>query len=269
MRAMNGATFGARYDAIISEPRMRALYGASGYFNTGYWPAGVTKLVDACDRLVDEIASVIPSDAQTMVDVGCGLGAGTRRIADRFPAALVVGLNLSLWQLAQVKARGVGALVTDAARQALASDAIDAVTAIESPQHFDTRAHFFAEAHRVLRPGGVLTLSDMLFINEETIGAWMLPPANRITTLADYTRTLADAGFVDINVRDATDICWRPYCAAMRGVFAGHEDSLRAIEESLSFYLLASARKADIPRISASMQNEVVSSSEPHHGVSG
>jgi SAM-dependent methyltransferase len=266
---MDGATFGARYDAIISEPRMRALYGASGYFNTGYWPDGVTELVDACDRLVDEIASAIPADARTIVDAGCGLGAGTRRIADRFPAAHVVGLNLSLWQLAQVKARGVGAVVTDAARQALASDTIDAVTAIESPQHFDTRANFFAEAHRVLQPGGVITLSDMLFVDADVIGAWMLPPANRIASLADYTKALADAGFVDINVRDATDLCWRPYCAAMRGVFTGHEDSLRAIEESLSFYVLASARKVDIPRVSASMLNEVVSSSEPHHGVSG
>jgi cyclopropane fatty-acyl-phospholipid synthase-like methyltransferase len=240
---MNGSTFGAQYDAIISEPRMRALYGASGYFNTGYWMDGVTNLVDACNRLVDEIASAIPTDARTIVDTGCGLGAGTRRIADRFPSARVTGLNLSLWQLAQVHARGVGAIVTDAARLSLASDTIDAVVAIESPQHFDTRADFFAEAYRVLRPGGVLTLSDMLFVDEEVIGAWMLPPANRVDSLADYKQLLANAGFVDINVRDVTDLCWRPYCAAMRGVFAGHEQSLRAIEQSLSFYLLASARK--------------------------
>jgi len=261
---MDATTFAERYDAIISEPRMRALYGDSGYFNTGYWPAGTTELRAACDRLVDEIAAPIQRDPAVVIDAGNGLGSGTRRLAARFPDALVIGANLSLGQLAQAKLRS--AVVMDAAQISIASASVDAVVAVESPQHFDTRAAFFAEAFRVLRPGGVLTLSDMLFRDAKPIGPWMLPPANQVESLDAYIALLHAAGFDDVTVRDETAMTWTPFCAEMRRVFRGAEESLRAIEQSVSHYLLASARK---PRESASMQNAVVNSSEPHHGVSG
>src|SRR5688572_21328698 len=96
---MEKAEFARRYDALIAEPRMRKLYGASGYFNVGYWTADTVDLAAACDQLVDEMAAVIPPDAQVIVDVGCGLGAGTRRLAEKFPRAVVLAVNLSTWQL--------------------------------------------------------------------------------------------------------------------------------------------------------------------------
>lgn len=244
MRAlMETATFAARYDATISEPRMRRLYGASGYFNVGYWADGVTELVAACDRMVDEIVRTVPENARVIVDVGCGLGAGTRRVTEQFPRALVLGANVSLWQLAATRSRGVvNTVATDAARMGLADNTADAVLAMESAQHFDTRAAFFAEAHRVLRPGGVLSAADMLF-RDDTIGPWMLPPENR-STLDGYAQALRDAGFTDVNVRDVTALTWTPFCAAMGAVFEENDAARQAIEDSLAHYVLASAHKA-------------------------
>jgi MPBQ/MSBQ methyltransferase len=242
---MDKATFATRYDAAISAPAMRRLYGESGYFNVGYWVDGQTDLVAACDRMVDEIAASVPRDAATIVDAGCGLGRGTRRVADRFPKALVIGANLSLWQLTDAQRRGVRAPVAmDVTEMAAGNGTADAVLAIESPQHFDTRTEFFAEARRVLRPGGVLSMADMLFTTGEAIGSWMLPPENRIESTAAYETLLRSAGFTDIVVRDVTELTWRPYCVAMRAVFEGREDVLHSIEESLSHYVLASARRA-------------------------
>src|SRR5688572_9619461 len=236
--------FAARYDANIGSPRMRALYGDSGYFNVGYWAPGVAGLVQACDRLVDELARFVPAGAALIVDAGCGVGAATRRLAGRFPEATVIAVNISHGQLLQARRRGVETLVVmDATRLALADDAADAVVALESAQHFDTRAAFFAEAHRVLRPGGVIALADMLFHDAEPAGAWMLPAANIGESVEDYAAALARAGFVEVDVRDATGRCWRPYCEALRTVYPDKMEMVAALEASLSHYVLASARK--------------------------
>src|SRR5437763_8517859 len=105
---MQAAAFATTYDEVLREPRMRRLYGDSGYFNVGYWADGAADLSAACDRMVDEIAATLPPAAATILDVGCGLGAGTARLAARFPAARVIAGNVSFWQLTQARARGIG-----------------------------------------------------------------------------------------------------------------------------------------------------------------
>lgn len=241
---MDSVTFSARYDAMIDSRRMRALYGSSGYFNVGYWEPGVTKLVEACDRLVDEVASVVPGDASLILDTGCGVGAGTCRVAASFPRAFVLGVNISHGQLLQARRRGVeNPVVMDAACLAIAHGVADAVIALESAQHFDTRAAFLSEACRVLRPGGVITLADVLFNDPQPAGTWMLPSANTISTVAEYADEMGRAGFVDVKVRDVTDLCWRPYCKVLRGVYPDREEMVEVLEASVAFYILASALK--------------------------
>jgi SAM-dependent methyltransferase len=240
---MQSESFGTRYDDVIASPKMQRLYGDSGYFNVGYWTAGVTDLVAACDRMVDEVASPIAPDSRTIVDAGCGPGAGTRRLARLLPRATVIGANVSLWQLRTTHRRGLPVLATDAALLGIASGSADAVVALESALHFNTRDAFFAEAFRVLRPGGVLTVADMLFRDADAIGPWMVPPANRIAGLADYEQRVHAAGFTAIASRDVTAMTWRPFCDAMRRVYGGEEAALATIADSVSHYLLLSARR--------------------------
>jgi MPBQ/MSBQ methyltransferase len=243
---MGSATFASRYDTVIAEPRMRELYGHSGYFNVGYGVDGVTNLIAACDRLVDEFAAVVPRDSAVILDAGCGLGAGTRRLADRFPRALVVGANLSPRQLDAARRRGVEAAVAmDASNMALGSGTCDAVLAIESAHHFDTRAAFFAEAYRVLRPGGIIAAADMLFSDVDVIGSWMVPRGNRITTTGEYSTALDAAGFTDVSVRDITRVSWRPFCAALRGVSA---DSRAPPGQSRTRWRVTSSPSRAVPR---------------------
>ena len=243
---MRDSEFALKFDVIMTEPRMSALYGDSGYFNVGHWDGGTVDIVDACNRLTDKMAGFVPEDARLIVDVGCGLGAGTRRLQDRFSQATVIGANISLWQLAQAQGRGVESTVAmDAARLAIASGAADAVLAMEAAMAFDTRAQFLAEACRVLRPGGTIALADMLFRDRGPVGHWMLPEANNVGGLDEYAGLLADAGFDAIDVQDATDHCWRPFCALLRRNFPDWpRDRIDALEHSVSHYLLACARKA-------------------------
>jgi MPBQ/MSBQ methyltransferase len=239
------AAFAARYDATINEPRMRALYGDSGYFNVGYWVDGVRDLPSACDRLVDEVASAIGAGASSIIDAGCGLGAGTRRIASRNPGAHVTAINLSVWQLSEAGRRGVTARVAaDATSLPCRSASADAIVAIESAEHFDPREQFFSEAWRVLRSGGVLALSDMIFHDGDAISEQMMLPHRRARSIDEYRSALVDAGFSDVTVRDITADSWTPYCAEMQRVFTGQEAALRSIERALAHYVVAVAHRS-------------------------
>jgi MPBQ/MSBQ methyltransferase len=237
--------FAARYDAIIRHPRTRALYGDSGYFNVGLWTDGIDDQARACDRLVDALAGLIPGDARFILDVGCGLGAGTRRLARLFPEAEVVGGNLSAWQVLEAARQGLErAIVMDAACIPLGDESADCVVAIESAQHFDTRERFLQEAWRVLRPGGRIVLADMLFGDREPIGSWMLPPENHVAGPDAYGDLLRATGFVDVRVEDVTSRTWKPHCDAMRATSPEHRAQIDGFERSLAHYVFASARKS-------------------------
>lgn len=236
--------FAAGYDSIIAAPPMKALYADSDYFNVGYWQAGASGLAQACDHMVDELAAAVPAGARVVLDVGCGRGAGTRRLAEQFPAARVVGINISLDQLIHARRRGLAAaVVSDAAHLGVASGVADSVIACESAQHFDTRADFLAEAYRILRPGGTIALADMLFVEREPVGAWLLPSANAVDGVEAYAELLGSIGFRGISVRDATDVTWTPFCRLMAQVHRGPPGDLEAVEKSLGCYVLATARK--------------------------
>jgi cyclopropane fatty-acyl-phospholipid synthase-like methyltransferase len=236
--------FAGRYDDLIRHPRMQALYGGSGYFNVGYWVDGIAGQAEACDRLVDELAAPIPRDAREILDVGCGLGAGTMRLARRFPEARVTGCNISPWQLAEAERRGLRHTVAlDAADMPFGDGSADAIVAMESAQHFDTRAQFLSEAWRVLRPGGTISLADMLFKDREPVGSWMLPAGNFVPDPAAYAELLRDAGFEDVAVRDLTALTWAPHCAEMRRTSPGHADQIDRFERSLAHYIFAVGRR--------------------------
>lgn len=236
--------FVARYDAIIRHPRMRALYGDSGYFNVGLWVDDINDQPRACDRLVDELAELVPAEARLIVDVGCGLGAGTRRLARRFPETKVVGGNLSSWQLAEARRGGLAhTIVMDAVSMPFPDGVADCVVAMESAQHFDTRERFLREAFRILRPGGRIVLADMLFRDREPIGSWMLPAANHVESPDAYADLLRAAGFAEVSVDDVTSVTWKPHCDAMGAASPEHRAQVGAFERSLAHYVFASARK--------------------------
>jgi len=86
------------------------------------------------------------------------LGAGTGRLLAQLDAPVAIGVDVSPGMLARARARGLRVVRGDAQRLPFATAAFDAVVAGKGVFRYLDPDRGFAEAARVLRPGGVLAL---------------------------------------------------------------------------------------------------------------
>ena len=139
----------------------------------GYWDPGQAPGAEgadrraATDRLVRELVAFAGIGAGAHVlDVGCGIGGSALYLAGSL-GCTVDGVTLSAAQVerARQKARDAGLdgrarfHQADALRTGYPDECFDAIWALESLMHIADRAAFFAEALRLLRPGGVLAIA--------------------------------------------------------------------------------------------------------------
>jgi SAM-dependent methyltransferase len=137
-----------------------------GWLNLGLWEGDggdPDEAPLAVRRLVRTLAADLPSG--DVLDVGNGLGAQDPLIAEVARPSSLTAVNITRSQLvagrdrlAEARARPLNA---DATRLPLRDATMDGVISVEAAFHFPSRARFFAEVVRVLRPGGVLTMSDI------------------------------------------------------------------------------------------------------------
>jgi SAM-dependent methyltransferase len=100
-----------------------------------------------------------PAPATSVVEVGCGTGHWLGEIRSAAaPPALVAGLEPSVQMIARAAAAAPHARLVRAAAERLPwRDAtFDRVYCVNALHHFSDRTRFFAEARRVLKPGGGL-----------------------------------------------------------------------------------------------------------------
>ena len=152
------------YDSI-GEDFFLAL--APGWLNLGLWEGNGSDPAEApvaVRRLVEELAAALPIGGRVL-DVGNGLAAQDPVIAGMAKTRGLVAVNITRSQLVagrdRLREAGAVGVNGDATRLPFADGSFDGVICIEAAFHFPSRARFFAEAHRVLRPGGVLSMSDI------------------------------------------------------------------------------------------------------------
>jgi SAM-dependent methyltransferase len=201
----------AAYDRQMSRPFARHYYGGTGFYNYGYWDATTRSQKRACENLTERILALVPDKRGRVLDVACGLGATTRHLLRHYPASQVTGINISAAQLEEARRRAPGCsfVEMDAVELGFAADCFETVLCVEAAFHFDTRADFFVEACRVLKPGGYLALSDILFARMRR--SRKLPPGNFVPDLDAYRDVCVRAGFTDVEVIDATGECWEGF----------------------------------------------------------
>jgi malonyl-CoA O-methyltransferase len=161
------------------------------------------------EELIDRL-SLVALEPGVVLDLGAATGSAARSLAQRYPAAVIVALDVSLAMLRRAAARSL-VVCADATRLPLATASVDLVYSNLMLQWCDEPDAVFAEAHRVMRPGGFLSFStfgpDTL---SELRAAWSAADGfshvNRFIDMHDIGDALVRAGFTE-PVMDVERVC--------------------------------------------------------------
>ncbi len=174
----------------------------------GLWISGPEPREQALRQLVEKVAREARVEQGSRVcDIGCGYGATARQLAQEH-GARVTAITISPAQHAFAQARegaaqNVAYVLGDWLQSGLPDAAFDSAIAIESSEHMPDKARFFAQAHRVLRPGGRLVVCAWLAREHPTRlqRQSLLEPICRdgrmphLGTESDYRQLAESAGF--------------------------------------------------------------------------
>ena len=133
-------------------------------YSGALWPAGVTTLAEAEERMLALYAERAQlADGQDILELGCGWGSLSLWMAEKFPKSRITGVSNSRTQKefidAEATRRGLKNLriiTCDMNRFDIEAAAFDRVVSIEMFEHMKNYQRLLANVARWLRPGGQL-----------------------------------------------------------------------------------------------------------------
>lgn len=156
------------------------------------WQAGVARAFSRAAPQYDTLASAqreigkalwlaLPTHAKRVLDLGCGTGYWTQRLAARYPNAHLTGLDIAPGMLAHAKAL-YGDVITwqqgDAAAQPFENNHFDLIVSNLAIQWCSDVSAVMQELARVLTPGGEAHITTLLpGTLKEVAAAWQRPEA--------------------------------------------------------------------------------------------
>ncbi len=264
-----------RSDLVYTMLRPQDLWSInSTYLNLGYWP-DAENIDQASRQLAELISSKAKFDqCEAVLDAGCGLGDQCVDWAQNNPNTSFVAIDNAESQIQHarnnVEAANLDERITfyclDATKTGFNGESFDAIVALESAFHFNSRQDFIEHAMHLLRPGGILVMADFIKSSPLSIRqklalkfgtlSWQIPIKN-LCDIKEYRTRIEQAGFIGIEVENITEQVITPFSkfikhrisqssykqssqvivrlAAMAMVHTGFLDSLN--------YVIASARK--------------------------
>lgn len=145
--------------------------------------------------------------AQSLLDVGCGVGASINALSQLMPQLTTTsGVTLSHVQAERATHNDLSVIVATFHALPYPDQSVDVVIAIESMIHSDQPEHFWHEVQRVLRSGGMVFVCDDVLCDANNAmvslfqKGWHAP---NLQSQADHVR-LADAA--GLTFCDATNL---------------------------------------------------------------
>lgn len=209
--------YSSLHELVVPDQGDASCLDARFWFNMGYWKEART-YADAGAALAVRLADAAGlAPGHVVLDAGFGFGEQDLLWARQYDVKRIVGLNITLKQVDFARQRvdlagladRVDLRLGDAMDPPFQNNTFDTVLALESAHHFRPREAFFAQAARVLKPGGMLGVADIIAAREPKdvnhLQAWMTrrmtgSPGANFYSRDVYAKKLAKAGFVDVKV---------------------------------------------------------------------
>lgn len=153
-------------------------------------------------QLYEAVAGAAELSGKDVLEVGCGRGGGAAFVFEHFDLRSMTGLDLARQAIERCRARyarpGLQFVAGNAERLPFRDAAFDAVLSVESTHCYADPPSFLREAHRVLRPGGLLLLADLRSTEPTQDGVFAREDVARLR------KQLAEAGFRTLDEEDIT-----------------------------------------------------------------
>lgn len=160
------------------------------------------------------------TDGMQLIDIGSGLGGPARYMASTY-GCIVTGVDLTdeFVKVANVLTERCGMAAQVSSRQAsalslpFADESFDRATLIHVGMNIEDKAKLFAEARRVLKPGGRFGLYEIMQMRDGALPypmPWaMTPETSFVCTPETYRQLLGEAGFTVESEQDRSALAIR------------------------------------------------------------
>jgi avermectin B 5-O-methyltransferase len=147
------------------------VYGEQQMLHYPIYKSGNQDLLEGQRNFTDHcVGRLGPLAGRRMLEIGCGNGVQSLYVHETYRPAHLLGIDinesnirLALEGKRKRGAEGIDFAVDNAQVLAKVEDAsIDAAICTESAHHYPDKQAFLRQVHRVLKPGGLLALADLL-----------------------------------------------------------------------------------------------------------
>ena len=205
------------YDQTLAHYRFWWKMSQSKAIHYGVWDEHTSNFQEALQNTNTKMAALASVQQNSKVmDAGCGVGGAAFFLANQF-GCFVDGISLSERQIELAKEHSISLNLQESTHFSVASyyetpfdnHVFDLIWACESLCYADDKNNFFAEANRILKPGGKIVLSDY-FLTEKGKSddrllmkrwgdTWAISKFNEMN---DFTKSIHENGFQIIENKD-------------------------------------------------------------------